>query len=307
MKLKTILIAIIPLIVFASCKTSKSVSEGKDAYTAEMKKMMDGYPDIFGFQRRAVFLSRLVPAEEKKLKIEIFPGRELIVDCNQYGLQGKMLKDTFKNGNSYYLFNTNGEIFSTKMACQDDARTQKFVIGESVMTDYRSDIPIVVYTSQYLQVKYSLWKVGDEKTFKMDGNGILATEEALLNLEKFPDKAGYIKHLLFLPELGGNEELNRKVEIIPGKNLFVDCNEHTMSGKIEPGQIDGPGFDYWIFNSTGDYSSTRKACFDQKMQEKFVSGNTKLLTYNSHLPIVVYTPKGFEVNYKIWETNGKMY
>lgn len=307
MKLKIILFAILPIIVLTSCKTTKKVAEGKEAFTSEMQKMMTGYPDIIGFERRAIFLSKLSPAEENELKIEIFPGRELFVDCNQYGLQGQMLQKTFENGNSYYLFNTNGEIFSTKMACPDETRQSKFAVGESVMTDYRSDIPIVVYTSQYLQVKYSLWKSGEVLSFKMNGNGTLATFEALENANYFPEKGGFIKHVLYLPELENNEEINRKVEIIPGKNLMVDCNKHTMTGKIVTEQVPGYGFDYWVFNSNGDYASTKMACFEYKMQEKLVSGETKLVSYNSRLPIVVYTPKGFDVNYKIWETNGKLY
>lgn len=307
MKLKTILFAIIPLIVFTSCKTSKNINNGKEAFTPEMQKVMTGYPDIIGFERRAIFLEKLSPELEKEQKIEIFPGRELLTDCNQYGLQGQMLNKTFKSGNPYFLFNTNGEIFSTKMACPDDTRESKFVTGESIITDYRSDIPLVVYISQYLQVKYSLWEGGDEKSFAMNGNGTLATEEALQNTMNFPDKAGFQKHILYLPELQGQDEINRKVEIIPGKNLNVDCNHHILNGHLENGQVEGFQYDYGIFQSDGTFSSTKMACKEEQLQKKFISGEKKLVAYNSRLPIVVYTPEGFDVNYKIWETKGKMY
>ena len=307
MKLKTFLFAITLVAAFSSCKSSRNVSTGKEAYTPQMQKMMTGYPEITGFERRAIFLDKLSPAVENQQKIEIFPGRELITDCNQYGLQGQMLSRVLQNGNSYFLFNTNGEIYSTKMACADDVRQSKFVVGESIMTDYRSDIPLVVYISQYLQVKYSLWKGGDEKSFSLNGNGTLATEEALQNANIFVDKAGYVKHVLYLPELDAKDEINRKVEIIPGIIRNVDCNDHILNGNFESAQVEGFGYDYWIFQSNGTFGSTKMACQDNKLSEKFISGDKKILTYNSRLPIVVYTPAGYEMKYKIWETNGKMY
>lgn len=307
MKLQSIISAALVLFIFASCGTNKKVAEGKEAFTPEMQKIMEEYPDMVGFERRAIFPAKLTPEEEKSSKLEIIPGRVMYVDCNHYGLQGNMLKNNFENGNEYFLFNTNGQVFSTKMGCPDDSQTEKFVVGETVLTDYNSEKPIVVYANQNIQIKYSLWKSGDEKSVRQNGNGTLATEEALQNSLPFPEKANLVKHVLYLPELNSDEEINNKVEIIPGKNLNVDCNNHRMSGTLKAETLEGYGYDYYVFNSSGDVLSTRKACPDQKMEEKFISSDTKLLPYNSRLPIVVYTPVGFEVNYKIWETNGKMY
>ena len=55
MKLRTISLAIISLIIFASCKTSQTVNTGKEAYTPQMQKIMIGYPDIIGYERRVIF------------------------------------------------------------------------------------------------------------------------------------------------------------------------------------------------------------------------------------------------------------
>ena len=307
MKLKTISLAIIFLIILASCKSSQKVNTGKEVYTPQMQKIMIGYPDIIGFERRVIFPEKLSPTLEKEQKIEIFPGRELLVDCNLYGLQGQMLSRAFPNGNSYYLFNTNGEIYSTKMACADETRESRFVIGESIMTDYRSDVPLVVYTSQYLQVKYSLWKGGEVKSFEMNGNGTLATEEALENAKNYPNKAGYKKHLLYIPKLENQEETNRKVEIIPEKTLGVNSAVHSLSGKMETGKVEGYNFDYWIFDATVENKVVIETSTKSEKKDKFTIVEKKLVAYNSRLPIVVYAPEGFEINYKIWETNGKMY
>ena len=45
-----------------------------------------------------------------------------------------------------------------------------------------------------------MWKAGDEKSVALNGNGTLASEEALQNTNYFPEKAGYVKHILYLPE-----------------------------------------------------------------------------------------------------------
>lgn len=307
MKLKLSSFFIVLLIVITSCKSSQTVSNGKEAYTPLMQKIMAGYPDIIGFERRVIFPEKLSPSLEKEQKIEIFPGREILVDCNQYGLQGQMLSRTFSNGNSYYLFNTNGEIYSTKMACSDETRQSRFVIGESVMTDYRSDVPLVVYTSQYLQVKYSLWKAGEAKSVALHGNGTLATEEALENAKKFPEKAGLKKYVLYLPELENDEETNLKVELFPPKTPEANFDTQFWSGKFETGQVDGFNFDYWIFHPAVANEQTIEPSAKSDIRHNRTGFENKLVAYNSRLPIVVYAPEGYGINYKIWETNGKMY
>ncbi len=308
MKIQPLFLIAIPFIVLMSCTTTKKVPEGKEAYTPDMQKIINEYPEITGFEKRAIFLSELSPEEQDNTRIEIIPGKNLYVDCNHYGLQGEMSRRTLeKNGYPFFFFNSRGEVFSTQMACPDDTKQLKFVTGETIMTEYRSDLPLVVYTSQFFDVKYSLWKGGKVKSVRNHGNGTLASEEALNSVIDFPSKDEYERHVLFLPPLDRNDEINRKVEIIPGKTLKVDCNNHQMTGTIRTKQVTGFGYDYWVFESDGNYASTRMGCPDNSLQDKFVSGETKLLNYNSRLPLVVYTPKGFDVNYKIWETSGKMY
>lgn len=307
MKTKTLLIALISIFAFISCNTTKKTPTGKEAYTPDMQKIINEYPEMVGFEKRAIFLAKLNPQEEKEMKIEIIPGRQLYVDCNEHGLQGKLYKRTLeKTGYDYFFFNSNGEIFSTKMACPDDSRELKYVIGETMMTDYRSDLPLVVYTSQFFEVRYSLWNGGEVNSVRTKNNGTLATEEAMSNTRFFPDKEGFDKHVLYLPELESAEEINRKVEIIPGVVIQVDCNQHWLGGKAATETLEGFGFDYLVFQSEGVFS-TRKGCPENSVKTEFVSGESKILPYNSRLPIVIYTSKGMDVNYKIWETNGKMY
>jgi ecotin len=50
------------------------------------------------------------------------------------------------------------------------------------------------------------------------------------------------------------------------------------------------------------------ACPDGKKHEAFVPviGDGFVLRYNSKLPIVIYTPKGVEVRYRLWSASEKV-
>jgi len=43
------------------------------------------------------------------------------------------------------------------------------------------------------------------------------------------------------------------------------------------------------------------ACPHQAETEKFVTGATKLVRYNSRLPVVVFVPNGYELKYRLWK------
>ena len=115
-------------------------------------------------------------------------------------------------------------------------------------------------------------------------------------------EAGYDRMVINLEPLG-NEDL-RKVEIVMGKTIEIDCNRHWFSGKLERETIAGWGYSYYVLrNAGGPAASTRMACPPgEDIQEAFVPvrGDGQLLRYNSKLPVVVYVPTGFKVRYRIW-------
>ena len=82
--------------------------------------------------------------------------------------------------------------------------------------------------------------------------------------------------------------------------MKVDCNYHTLMGKIEDKTVVGMGYPYYECYSSGGVMSTRMACPGRKLEDKFVK-MSKLVKYNSKIPLVVYVPAGFEIRYKIWE------
>jgi len=115
-------------------------------------------------------------------------------------------------------------------------------------------------------------------------------------------EAGYDRMVIHLEPLD-NENL-RKVELLIGKSMEVDCNLHSLSGTLERKTIAGWGYSYYILrNAGGPAASTRMACPPgEEMKQAFVQvrGDGQLLRYNNKLPIVVYVPAGVEVRYRIW-------
>jgi ecotin len=99
------------------------------------------------------------------------------------------------------------------------------------------------------------------------------------------------------------DEATRKVEIIVGKTLLVDCNQQWYGGDLHERVVEGWGYSYLVLEKVGGPASTRMACPPgEEKREAFVAvrGHGFLQRYNSKLPFVVYVPKGFEVRYRIW-------
>lgn len=124
-------------------------------------------------------------------------------------------------------------------------------------------------------------------------------EEREKLLAPYPQaEQGMVRHVIFLDKK--SDESLFKVEIVPGKVMNVDCNHHTLMGKIDEKDVQGWGYTYYEFTSNGQTRSTMMAC-NKPNEDRFVSAQTTLIRYNSKLPIVVYAPLGYEIKYKIWK------
>ncbi|NDV84748.1 serine protease inhibitor ecotin [Bacteroides sp. 51] len=129
-------------------------------------------------------------------------------------------------------------------------------------------------------------------------------EEREKVLAPFPQaEQGMVRHVIFLDKKA--DESLFKVEIVPGKVMNVDCNQHTLMGKIDEKDLQGWGYTYYEFTSNGQTRSTMMAC-NKPNEDRFVSAQTTLVRYNSKLPIVVFAPQGYEIKYKIWKAGKEL-
>jgi ecotin len=118
-------------------------------------------------------------------------------------------------------------------------------------------------------------------------------------------KEGYEQKIIQLDTLTNEDQY--MVELFVGKKTMVDaCNRFGLMGEWQQQDVQGWGYHYYEFNSDSEIISTLIGCLDSTMQEKLVIGKGNLIRYNSQLPIVVYVPKGTELQYKIWSTNNEL-
>ena len=111
------------------------------------------------------------------------------------------------------------------------------------------------------------------------------------------------RHVIRLPAL--DDEDASKVELVVGRELEVDCNQHWYGASLSKEVVSGWGYSFYVIEKMGGPASTLKACPGETKERRFVTARLgdSLLRYNSRLPLVVYVPKGFEVRYRVWSAS----
>jgi len=115
-----------------------------------------------GFKR--VYIQLPVNKNERELKVEVFIGKEQLVDCNSYFIMGEVKEQTVEGwGYTYYDVASEGQVAGTLMACPGYKKKNKFVhMSHPLLLDYNSKLPIVVYVPAGLEVRYKIWTAGRE-------------------------------------------------------------------------------------------------------------------------------------------------
>jgi len=114
-------------------------------------------------------------------------------------------------------------------------------------------------------------------------------------------ETGYQRQVFRVPAV--EDEADRKIEILVGKTMAVDCNRTWFGADLKHHTAEGWGFPYYVLDKVGPAASTMMACPPgEEKSDAFVrvQGEGFLQRYNSKLPVVVYVPDGFEVRYRIW-------
>lgn len=289
------------LILMAACTNTKNKESANAVYKANGDVE---YPTIEGMIPQAVSVADK-GEQEDNLKVQLLVGKTMEVDCNQHRLEGEFEDETLDGyGYDYYIFETNGNVASTMMACPDDTKTEKFISGEDEFIAYNSKLTIPVYAPEDYEVRYTTWGVDNEQ-MAMQNPDKAINEDAASQLKSYPDAIdNYDRYVIYLPQQENENEL--RLEVIPGITQEVDCNTHWLMGEMDTEEIEGMGYDYMVFESDGEVASTRMACPDDEMTKKFVAAEGDFGRYNSKLPVVIFVPKGQEVKYKVWkaqETN----
>ncbi|GAA0635088.1 serine protease inhibitor ecotin [Brevundimonas lenta] len=117
-------------------------------------------------------------------------------------------------------------------------------------------------------------------------------------------EAGQTRHVIRLP--AAEDEDAKRVSVIVGRTMLVDCNRVLFSSHLEERTAEGWGFNYYVVTGVGGGATTRMACPTQEKTEQFVrSADEPMLRYNSRLPLVVYAPNDIEVRYRVWSAGAE--
>lgn len=116
-----------------------------------------------------------------------------------------------------------------------------------------------------------------------------------------PAKQGMTRFVIQLPHQKRGEDQNFQVELIVGQELETDgVNRVSLGGKLEEQPLEGWGFTYYQVKTLGPLRSTLIGVPEGTPKvQAFVRGPSKLISYNSRVPIVVYVPEGAEVRYRL--------
>lgn len=110
-----------------------------------------------------VFIQLPKEKNETNFKVEVFVGKEAMLDCNSHFLIGEMEEKNLEGwGYQYYEVNSKGDIGGTMMACPDIALKKKFVHLQPQLLRYNSKLPIVIYIPKGFIVKYKIFKAQEK-------------------------------------------------------------------------------------------------------------------------------------------------
>lgn len=122
---------------------------------------------------------------------------------------------------------------------------------------------------------------------------------------RFPGAAeGWTKHEITLPSY--EDENDYKLELKFFENKEVDCNKNILFGTLENGVLDGWGYDFYtlkpqMMENANVMISTMMFCNEAPTMQKVYFNVTKIMDYNSKVPLVVYTPSNVELEYITWK------
>lgn len=127
------------------------------------------------------------------------------------------------------------------------------------------------------------------------------------NLSIFPKpEAGYKKVVIEVPH--SDKDAQKRIEFSVGKWMEVDgCNFFNLQGELEKKDLQGWGYNYYVFRTNGQVTSTMMGCPDAAKRNLFVSAQPEMVRYNGKLPIVIYVPDGYEVQFKIYKSEDETY
>ena len=117
-----------------------------------------------GMQRFVIVLPHKERGEDSTFKVEIVAGKTMLTDgVNQLRLGNTIEAKPLEGwGYTYYELTGQDLVMSTMMAAPEDSQqVESFVSGKSILIDYNSRLPVVIYAPEGYEVRYRIWSTSD--------------------------------------------------------------------------------------------------------------------------------------------------
>ena len=160
MKYPLTILAGVAAVTLAACETTQA-----QGGSVQSQDDLKAFPAASADQTRHVI--RLPNhADEDALKVEVIIGKTMKVDCNRHSFDGRLIERTAEGwGYTYYVIDSLGQAASTMMACPPGSERDAFVSsGGQDLIRYNSRLPLVVYAPADAEVRYRVWRAGEEQT-----------------------------------------------------------------------------------------------------------------------------------------------
>lgn len=123
------------------------------------------YPEAkAGYVKNVIVLPKRT--NEEQYKVELYAGVIQEVDCNSYSMMGVIEEKVLDGyGYTYYNVMTEEKLMGTMRGCLDGVKTTKFISTQPVIIRYNSNIPIVIYTPENVQIRYKVYATDNKWEF----------------------------------------------------------------------------------------------------------------------------------------------
>lgn len=152
----------------AACAGASTAQPGQDRPTAERGAAdLAAFPAALGGQKRHVLRLPTI-ANEDSAKVELIVGKTQQIDCNTHVYSGELQERTAEGwGYNFYVLDRLGQAATTLMGCPNNSTRTAFVRSSSeTIIRYNSKVPVVVYTPSDVEVRYRVWRSGEEQSVK---------------------------------------------------------------------------------------------------------------------------------------------
>lgn len=117
-----------------------------------------------GMERFVIVLPHKGREQEISFRVEIFVGREMLVDSVNLVHLANVIEPRILNGWGYTYYEVTGQsvAMSTLMAPPEGAEmVKKFVTAQPLHVPYNSRLPVVVYAPKGFEVHYRIWQASE--------------------------------------------------------------------------------------------------------------------------------------------------